>query len=164
MPHVSDQIPIVLGMELVKSLVESYVVQRKIFSSFNAAFPCPDLIMVDHDVSAAFTLALILFGLVLGSGHNSYKIHRSFSSLDSSNKIKGQRRSLVCMLSRFELDNKIVTVLEPLSNAGISPDIALVIDDTTNFTTYDERVKPCYHPNKYQTYGEVSNYGNPSIS
>ena len=68
-----------------------------------------------------------------------------------------QRRSFVCItgqLSRLELQNKIVTVLEPLRRVGLPPDIALVVDDTISFTTNDQRIDAEYHP-AYTSFADV---------
>ena len=54
------------------------------------------------------------------------------------------------------MQNKIATVLEPLRQVGLPPDIALVVDDTISFTTNDQRIDADYHP-AYDSFADVVN-------
>ena len=68
---------------------------------------------------------------------------------NTTSSTASQRRSFVCItgqLSRLEMQNKIATVLEPLRQAGLPPDIALVVDDSISITTNDQRIEATYRP------------------
>lgn len=69
----------------------------------------------------------------------------------------GTRRSFVCItgqLERLELENKIVTVLQPLREAGYEPDIALILDDSSSHVTNTQRVQVDLNP-AFGSYGSA---------
>ena len=71
------------------------------------------------------------------------------SAQNTTTPTTSQMRSFVCItgqLSRLEMQNKIATVLEPLRQAGLPPDIALVVDDGISITTNDQRIEATYRP------------------
>lgn len=68
-----------------------------------------------------------------------------------------QNRSFVCItgqLGRLELDNKIITMLAPLRNAGYEPDVALILDESSTYSTSRRAARPP----SFQNYSQAVEY------